>query len=666
VARVSLASQSDEIPPIVPEAASEGAIPVPPPPAVGTRVRYFGDYELLEEIAHGGMGVVFKARQVSLNRVVALKLILSGQLATETEVKRFQREAEAAANLDHPNIVTIYEVGEHEGLQYFSMQFIEGVSLTHKYGKYHENLDAGAQLMAKVARAVHYAHQRGILHRDLKPGNILVDAQGEPHVTDFGLAKRLGIPSSLEHATDFIGTPAFTSPEQARGEVDRHTIAADVFGLGSVLYYLLTGRPPFSAKSLLETLRSVAEAEPIRPRLVNARLDHDLEAICLKCLEKEPHSRYASAATVADDLERWLRHEPIAARPVTLWTRTVKGAQSFLWRWRGARVKQQPDLGERASSQQVARFLKDMLEGAAQSAALGRDKTMLREMLDKAAERVVREFKDQPEVEAELRDTLGHSYYVLGEYAQAEVMHRAALRLYRLLHGDEHPAIAASLTNLASVLLDRGQWERAEALLREALGIQRRLLGEEHPAVARSLNKLTSLPDERPTREGTEEVYRLVLRFETVWPSKTICQACRVRLAHVLLDLAWEQRSGPNQARALARAREAEKLLRECLAVRQKALPPTDWRLPYTRNLLGGALVSIIATDRELASETRVAKLSEAEALLVKSCDALQQDTAAPPHAKSEPPARLRRLYETSGAAAPTASKGAMTADCKQ
>jgi TolB-like protein/predicted Ser/Thr protein kinase len=284
----------------------------------------FGDYELLEEIGRGGQGVVYRARQKSLNRLVALKVIALGHWATDTHLKRFRREAEAAASLEHPRIVPIYEIGERDGACYFSMKLAEGGHLEQLVRQKPMLARPAADLIAKLARTVHYAHERGILHRDIKPGNILIDAEGEPHLTDFGLARLVETDSTVTRTKEVLGTPSYMAPEQARGETARLTSTTDVYGLGAVLYHLLTGNPPFAGGTTYETTRLVLETEPRHPRLWNPKVDRDLATICLKCLEKEPQRRYSSALALAEDLERWLRHEPIQARRTGLVRRSAK------------------------------------------------------------------------------------------------------------------------------------------------------------------------------------------------------------------------------------------------------------------------------------------------------------------------------------------------------
>jgi eukaryotic-like serine/threonine-protein kinase len=300
-----------------PQASRPGAAP--------TKLRYFGDYEILEVIAQGGMGVVYKARQTTLNRIVAVKMILAGQLANDSDVKRFQAEAQAAANLHHPGIVGIYEVGEQDGQHYFSMEYIDGRNLAQLIREKPIPVFAATEYVQEVARVLEYAHQKGILHRDIKPSNILVDDEGRVRVTDFGLAKRVEGGSDLTMTGQVLGTPSYMSPEQAAAQ---HAIvgpATDIYALGAILYELITGRPPFRSESIGEILRQVQHDEPVQPRLLNPKLPRDLETICLKCLEKEPRRRYASARELADDLGRYLRGEPILARPI----RRVSRA----WRW---------------------------------------------------------------------------------------------------------------------------------------------------------------------------------------------------------------------------------------------------------------------------------------------------------------------------------------------
>lgn len=286
-----------------------------------------GDYELLEEVGRGGQGVVFRARQKSLNRTVALKIISLGQWASKAHLKRFRLEAEAAAKLEHPGIVPIHEVGERDGSCYFSMKFVEGGQLDEVVRRAPMSIRQASELIAKVARTVHYAHEHGILHRDIKPGNILLDAKGEPHLTDFGLARLVETESSVTQTLDVLGTPSYMAPEQAVGNNAAVSSATDVYGLGAVLYQLLSGHPPFAGGTTYETIKLLVDTEPRPPRLLNAKVDRDLSTICLKCLEKDPKRRYSSALALAEDLEHWLKHEPIQARHTGVFARGSKWVQ---------------------------------------------------------------------------------------------------------------------------------------------------------------------------------------------------------------------------------------------------------------------------------------------------------------------------------------------------
>jgi tRNA A-37 threonylcarbamoyl transferase component Bud32 len=293
--------------------------------ALGSRLRYLGDYELLEEVGCGAMGVVYRARQLSLNRVVAVKMLATGQLATREAVQRFHAEAEAAASLQHTGIVAIHEVGEHEGRHYFSMDYIAGPSFAELARDRALPPESAARYVQAIAEAVHYAHQRGILHRDLKPSNILLDPSDHPRITDFGLAKRLLGDSELTVEGQVMGAPSYMPPEQAAGKRGQVGVPSDVYALGAVMYHMLTGRPPLLGETLPETLLQVQTQEPKPPRSLNATIPQDLETICLKCLQKHPAERFASAAALAEDLRRWQAGEPIAARPVS--------QPEKAWRW---------------------------------------------------------------------------------------------------------------------------------------------------------------------------------------------------------------------------------------------------------------------------------------------------------------------------------------------
>lgn len=287
----------------------------------GALPRPFGDYELLEEIGRGGMGIVYRARQLSLGRIVALKMILRGDLASPAEMARFRAEAASAAKVLHPHIVPVYEVGEEGGQPYFSMKLIEGTTLARMLADGPLPSRRAAELLVPICRAIADAHRRGVLHRDLKPSNLLIDREGRTFVTDFGLAKRFtagegdaSLSGSLTQSGAILGTPGYMAPEQAAGQRGEVSPATDVYGLGAILYAMLTGRPPFQAPSALDTVMLVLEQEPLPPRMLNPKADTDLEMIALKCLQKPADLRYADADALADDLEAYLANEPISAR----------------------------------------------------------------------------------------------------------------------------------------------------------------------------------------------------------------------------------------------------------------------------------------------------------------------------------------------------------------
>jgi serine/threonine protein kinase len=301
---------------------SENKIPQQEHEASLTR---FGDYELLEEIARGGMGVVYKARQISLDRLVAVKMILFGPLATPEQVRRFRTEASAGGCLQHPNIAAIHEVGLLGNQHYLVMDYVNGPNLARVVGERPLPASQAARYLKLIAEAVHYAHERGILHRDLKPSNVLIDSEDRPRVVDFGLAKRFSEDASLTLSGNILGTPSYMPPEQAGAGRQKVGRFSDVYSLGAVLYYLLTARAPFQSETVAQTLALVAHSDPLSPRLLNPAVPRDLETICLKCLEKEPNKRYQSAQELAQELERFLQQEPIHARPITSAERA--------WRW---------------------------------------------------------------------------------------------------------------------------------------------------------------------------------------------------------------------------------------------------------------------------------------------------------------------------------------------
>jgi len=477
-------------------------------PLNGSRGPREAGYEILEELGRGGMGVVLKAHQIALNRTVALKVVKSGSFATEAEVFRFQNEAEAVAQLDHPHIVPIYEVGRWGDQHFFTMKLVSGTSLDKRLEEFAADPRAAARIVITIAEAVQHAHERGILHRDLKPANILLDDQGEPHVTDFGLAKRLNGGQEATHSGALVGTPSYMSPEQANGSRAGLSTATDVYGLGTILYALLAGRAPFAGTTLVDTLDMVRMQAPEPPSSTNPAVPRDLEIICLKCLEKEPHRRYSSARELAEDMRRWLGGMPIQARPVGRLTRAVMwcrrnralaglaallvlalfgGLAGITWKWREADR-------ERTKAEAVNELLTERLLGqaSAEMDPLAKNLTV-RELLDRTAAQLGGWLDGQRDVEAKVRETIGGAYLSLGQYDKAEPHIQTAIQLDTDLHGPRHPDTLRA-TNLMTSLLDqRGQGTQAEPLARSNLETASRSLGPLDPITLAAAERLGTI-----------------------------------------------------------------------------------------------------------------------------------------------------------------------------
>jgi eukaryotic-like serine/threonine-protein kinase len=541
-------------------AGEAGATNVLPPLSEmpGDRI---GRYVLREQIGEGGCGVVYVAEQEEpIRRRVALKVIKLG-MDTRSVIARFEAERQALAMMDHANIARVLDAGATDtGRPYFVMELVRGIRITDYCDQNNLSTQQRLDLFNQVCRAIQHAHQKGIIHRDIKPSNVLVtlhDGVPVPKVIDFGIAKategRLTDLTVYTELHQFIGTPAYMSPEQAEMSGLDVDTRSDIYSLGVLLYELLTGKTPFDARELLQAgldqmRRIIREQEPVKPSTRLSTLTHadlsevarhrhveapklihavrgDLDWIIMKALEKDRTRRYETANALAGDIERHLNHEPVVARPPGNLYRFRKlvrrnklavaaasavlaalvvglGLATWLFFRERAALKTadrnasqaekqaQRAEAEAARSRQVARFMQSMLNGVGPAVALGRDTKMLREILDQTAERVSKDLKDQPEVEAEMRSTIGGVYDALGVYDKAASMHREALAIRRKLFGDEHPAVAASLDDLACVIGDQGQLTESETMHREALAMRRKLLGEDHAAVAASLNDL--------------------------------------------------------------------------------------------------------------------------------------------------------------------------------
>ena len=467
------------------------------------------------------MGIVYKARQIKANRTVALKMILAGQFASAEDVKRFETEASAAAKLDHPNIVPIFEVGEHEGRHFYSMGFIDGQSLSDVLREGPLAPKEAARLIRQVSQAVEYAHTQGIIHRDLKPQNILLSRDRSPRVTDFGLAKQLAGASELTATGQILGTPSFMSPEQARGDGQAIGPLSDVYSLGAVLYCLLTGRPPFQSANVIETLRQVVAQEPVSPRLLNGAVGHDLETITLKCLQKDPAKRYQSASELADDLDRFLVGKPIHARPIgpterlSRWCRrnplvaSLSAAVATLLLVGAiggttlAVIANRSAVRERQARDSAEKRLVQLEKGNEILGSIFRDfdpsteesegkslRVLLGERLDQATKGLEGESVGDPLVTAKLQMTLGDSLLGLGYAEKATDLFAQASATFTAELGPKHPDTLTSITYLADAHTAAGKHELALPLLEEAFRLRSAELGPEHPDTLASMNRL--------------------------------------------------------------------------------------------------------------------------------------------------------------------------------
>ncbi len=624
--------------------AADVAIEVSITEKAGDRI---GPYKLLQQIGEGGCGVVYMAEQeLPIRRRVALKVIKLG-MNTKAVVARFEAERQALALMDHPNIARVLDAGATDtGRPYFVMELVRGIRITEYSDQNHLSTEARLRLFVQVCQALQHAHQKGIIHRDIKPSNILVtlhDGAPMPKVIDFGIAKatdqRLTEKTLFTSFEQFIGTPAYMSPEQAQMSTLDIDTRSDIYSLGALLYELLTGQTPFDPKELvsagLDGMRQILrEQEPKRPstrlstlmaaaqttvarcrqseppQLIH-RLRGDLDWIVMRCLEKDRTRRYETASNLAEDVLRHLNDEPVTARPpsqvyrfqklvqrnkvtfaagATVAAALVLGLGFSLWRLAQERVARRQALAaeqragaESGKSRQVAQLLKDMLQGVGPSVALGRDTTLLREVLDKTAARVGTDLKGQPEVEAELRATLGEVYQSLGHYDQAEAMYRVSLALRQTLWGEMHTNVADSLDLLGRELHScRTEIKESASLIERALTIRTNLLGPEHVLVATSLYHLGAVREHQgKVTEAFEILHRALALRRRLLGNNTAGVA---EALTALASLTWYVTS----------PQEAETYAREALAVLSRL--PADERgsltLASAQEALGMALHS--------------------------------------------------------------------------
>jgi tetratricopeptide (TPR) repeat protein/predicted Ser/Thr protein kinase len=614
-------------------------------------------YRLLGELGRGGMGVVYKAEQIGLNRLVALKMIRAGEHARAQDLERFRAEAEAVAQLRHPHIVQIYDVGQDAGLPYFALEYLEGGTLKQKLRESALPAGEAARLVETLARAMQAAHQRGIIHRDLKPANVLLDQDGRPKIADFGLAKRIAGGSGLTETGAIVGSPSYMAPEQASGKGKEAGPAADVYALGAILYEMLTGRPPFKGTTPLETVLQVLKEEPVPPRRLQAGLPRDLETICLKCLHKDSVRRYADAEGLAEDLRRFQAREPIRARPVGTmergwkWARRrpaaaalvgvamlalVGGVSGALWyaQHERDRANQQSALRREADDQReqaraVLGFFQERVLAAArpegEAGGLGNNVT-IRAALDAAGPTIEQAFADQPAVAATVRDTLGTTYWYLGESLLAIRQFEQAVALRQQVLGPDHYETLKSMNNLALAYQDAGRFGDAVPLFEEVLKESKVRNGPNNTATLTVMNNLAN-------------AYRAVGRLadavplaeETLEKRKALSGPDDAETLRAMGNLAWIYKSAGRLAEALPLYEEALKRSRTQLGPHHPATLGKMNNLAQAYRAAGRLSDALPLYEEALAGRTEKLGRNHHETLMTMDNLALAYQSAGRP-----------------------------------
>ncbi|HET6327787.1 MAG TPA: serine/threonine-protein kinase [Planctomycetaceae bacterium] len=529
-------NQVDELFPSSPAGSDRECQPKPTP---DSKLPQIEGYEVLEILGYGGMGVVYKARHLKLNRDVALKMLLLGAYARPHERERFMREAEAVAGLKHPNIVQVHDVGEFEGRPYFTMELIDGGSFSQQLAGAPQLPMHSAQLVATLASAVGYAHERGIVHRDLKPANILLTSDGTPKIADFGLARRLDSGRDLTMTGAMLGTPSYMAPEQASGKASAVGPATDVYGLGAILYEMLAGRPPFRGDMPAETQRQVLLEEPSPPSRWNAKVPRDLETICLKCLRKEPENRYASAAALSSDLTRFLEGRPIQARPLGWaarfgrWCRRNPMAAAFCLvllvsavfsSWQAARATRAGAEANSANLQAQKRLkqieranelLGSIFENLDPNEVAGAERPLraiLVAKLDRAVEQLEGESIGDPLVVARMQERFAISLIALAESGKAVVLLEKAHATRQAALGQDDPLTLGTSFSLALAIKAAGNLDRALPLQEETFQRMKTVLGPDHPGTLRSMSSLAGMYDLAGKRDLSVPLFEETLR----------------------------------------------------------------------------------------------------------------------------------------------------------